>query len=288
MEAVVTIAELGSFSAAAHALFVAQPSLSKRIKSLEAELGARLFDRSVAGVRLTDAGLAFVGPARAALGLADGAKDAVAEVAGLHGGSIRLTALPTIVVTHLVPLMSRFRAEHDAVTVQMWGAENHRLAVSMVQDGRADLALCDRPVLAPGLVVEHAFDQEMVAVLPPGSRVRKGRVGIRSLAHHPVVVTGPGTSTRELVDELYGSVGLSPHVVVETDLRDALVPSVLAGAGITFVSEALARTAVAQGAVMVRIATPPVRPVSFVQRPGPTAPALAAFVELAARSGWQP
>ncbi len=43
----------------------------------------------------------------------------MAEVVGLHGGSIRLTALPTIVVTHLVPLMSQFRTEHGAVRVQM-------------------------------------------------------------------------------------------------------------------------------------------------------------------------
>lgn len=288
LEAVVAIADLGSFSAAAHSLYVAQPSLSKRIGSLEAELGARLFERTSSGARLTDAGEAFVGPARTALSMVDGARDAVTEVAGLRSGAIRLTALPTIVVTHLVPLMSRFRAAHEAVTVQMFGAENHRLAVALVQDGRADLALCDRPVVAPGLHVEHAFDQEMVAVLPPGTRAPRGRVDIRSLAHHPVVVTQPGTSTRELVDDLYAAAGLTPRIVVETDLRDALVPSVLAGAGMTFVSDALARTAVAHGAVLVRIASPPIRPVSFVRRPGPVPPALSAFLALAIRARWRP
>lgn len=287
LEAVVAVSEHGSFSDAARAMFVAQPSLSKRIKQLEAELGAALFDRTPRGVRLTAAGEAFVVPARAAISLTEGAREAVTAVTGLDAGTLRLAALPTIVVTHLVPLMSRFRAEHEHLSIHLLGAENHRLAVSLVHDGLADLALCDRPVVAPGLDVEHAFDQEMVVVLPPGSRTRRRRVRLQELADHPVVMTTPGTSTRELVDELYAGAGLAPRIVVETDLRDALIPSVLAGAGLTFVSEALGRSAEQAGAVVVRLVTPPVRPVFFVVRRGPRSPALREFLDAAVAVSWQ-
>lgn len=288
LEAVVAVAEHGSFSDAARALFVAQPSLSKRIKQLETELDTKLFDRTSHGVRLTATGEAFVVPARAALTLAEGARHAVNAVAGLEAGTLRLAALPTIVVTHLVPLAGRFRAEHEHITIHLLGAENHRLAVSLVQDGLADLALCDQPVVAPGLDIAHAFDQEMVAVLPPGSRARRRRVRIEDLADQPVVITTPGTSTRELVDELYASAGLAPRIAIETDLRDALIPSVLAGAGLTFVSEALGHSAERAGAVVVRLTAPPLRPVFRVVRRGPQAPAMTEFLTSAAAASWRP
>lgn len=287
LEAVVALAESGSFSVAARQIFVAQPSLSKRIKGLEAELGTQLFERTPHGVRLTTTGEAFVGPARATLTQADSARQAVDSVKGLQGGTLRLAALPTIAVTHLVPFASRFRAEHEHVSIQLLGAENHRLAVAYVQDGTADLALCDQPVAAAGLDVGHAFDQEMVAVLPPGSPRRSRRVRLQTLADHPVVTTTPGTSTRELVDGLYAEAGLVARIAIETDLRDALIPSVLAGAGLTFVSEALGQTAERAGAVVVRITDPPVRPVFHITRSGPPSPSLAEFLRNADSVSWR-
>ena len=71
IEYVLAVVDRGSFTKAAAAVHVSQPSLSDGIRRLEAELGVRLFDRLGRSVELTDAGLALVGPARQLLGMLD-------------------------------------------------------------------------------------------------------------------------------------------------------------------------------------------------------------------------
>lgn len=68
---VIEVAEAGSISAAAARLFIAQPSLSKAVGELEAEMGVRIFERGARGVRLTDEGMRFLSYARQVVEQAD-------------------------------------------------------------------------------------------------------------------------------------------------------------------------------------------------------------------------
>ena len=90
LTAVVAVAEAGTFTAAADALGLSQPSVSQAVRLLERELGTPLFDRDAAGARLTEAGRALLGPARQALHDRGLARAAVEEVAGLVAGTIEL------------------------------------------------------------------------------------------------------------------------------------------------------------------------------------------------------
>jgi DNA-binding transcriptional LysR family regulator len=96
----------------------------------------------------------------------------------------------------------------------------------------------------------------------------------------PIVTTPSGTSARRLVDEAFASAGIAPEVVVVTAQRDALLPLVLAGAGAALLPEPMARQAATQGAVIARPSPAITRTVVLAHRPGPLAPAAAAFVEL--------
>jgi len=89
LEYFLAVVEEGSFTRAAASVYMVQSSLSASLLSLERELGTELFIRGRRGAELTDAGRAFLGPARAALRAVDGARDAVAEVTGLLRGSVR-------------------------------------------------------------------------------------------------------------------------------------------------------------------------------------------------------
>lgn len=68
---VIEVAEAGSINAAAARLFIAQPSLSKAVGELEAEMGVRIFERGARGVRLTDEGTRFLSYARQVVEQAD-------------------------------------------------------------------------------------------------------------------------------------------------------------------------------------------------------------------------
>lgn len=281
---VVAVVDFGGFTAAADGLNLSQPALSKRIAALEAELGVALFHRVGRTVRLTAAGEAFVGPARQALHDVETARASVGAVVGLRGGHLDLGALPTLVVSHLAPWVGAFRREHPDVTVRIVSAESDAAVAALVHAARCDLALVDLAAVDPGLATEALFDQELLAVLPPGTDVPTRR-GLRvdELAGRPVVVTPPGTSTRSLIDALFAEAGITPTIAVETGPRDALVPLVLAGAGLTFVSAPLADDAARRGAVVARLDPAPRRTIGLVARPGAQAPATQAFAALARR-----
>src|SRR4051794_22559991 len=104
----VTVVDQGTFTAAAAACFVAQPSLSQAVRQLERELGVELFSRVGRRVALTPAGEAFVPAAREALRAVETIGAQVAAVAGLVAGHLDLVALPTLALDPVTPLVGAF------------------------------------------------------------------------------------------------------------------------------------------------------------------------------------
>lgn len=284
MRMVLAVADHGSFSAAARALDIAQPSLSQAVRTLEHELGAELFRRLPRGVVLTPAGEAFVVPARQAVRDAATARALVAETAGLQRGRLDLVCLPTLAVDPVAGLVGAFRAAHGAVAVRIVEPEDAGALIDRLRDGSSEIGVTElhggRPATAQEdeLVSVALGDQDYLAVLPPGPRsAPAGPVTLERLARLPLITTPPGTSTRRQVEDAFADRGLVPEVAVETDHREGIVAMVLAGAGVSILPAALAADADRLGAV-VRPTTPRIRRgVGLVHRPGPLSPGAAAF-----------
>lgn len=286
LECVVAVVDNGGFTAAAAALGMTQPSLSRRIMALERELDAPLFHRLGRDVALTPAGEALIEPARQALHDAETARVSVASVVGLAAGRLAVCALPTLAVTHVVPLLGTFATRHPDVDVTVTGVEDAVAALALVRSTRCDLALTNIDGSARfrdrALVTEPLFDQELVAIFPPHTKLRsRRRLPVATLADHAIVTTGPGTSIRSLVDEVCATVGVSPRIRVETNQRDALIPLVLAGAGCTLLSAPLAAEARERGAIVAHLDPPPRRRVGLIGRAGPRTPAADALWRVA-------
>src|SRR5687767_11073817 len=96
LQAVVEIAHTQNLSRASEALFVTQPAISARLRSLERELGAELFVRSRRGMRLTQAGRAFLPYATRVLETLEESRRAVSEVARGSGGELTIGAAPAV------------------------------------------------------------------------------------------------------------------------------------------------------------------------------------------------
>ena len=279
---VLAVVDHGSFTRAAASVPISQPALSQSIRSLERELGTELFQRLGREVRLTSAGEAFIGPARAMLREATNARAATADVAGLGAGHLDVVALPTLVVEPLVEVIGAFRRMHPGVTVRITEPEDAAAVLELVRSGACELGLGEGPISHPSLAVDVLLDQELFAVMPPGTTVpARGPLPIARFAAVPLLATPPGTSTRRLVDEALHRAGLEPVVAVESDHREAIVPLVLAGAGASLLPEPLARRAAAQGAAIARLDPPVRREVVLVRRTGVLSPAAVAFRDLA-------
>ena len=103
-----SVAEHGSFSAAADALSYTQPAISQQIAALEKRAGTPLFDRGSRGVRLTDAGQALVEHAEVVIARLAAAEAVLQAIAGVRGGRVRLSSFPTAGASLLPPAVAEF------------------------------------------------------------------------------------------------------------------------------------------------------------------------------------
>jgi LysR family carnitine catabolism transcriptional activator len=273
------VVDEGTFTAAATAVSVAQPSLSQAVRSLEAELGAELFHRLGRAVRLTAAGAALVEPARQALRDADTAREAVSAVAGLHAGRLDLASLPTLAAEPVAGLVGAFCRAHPDVAVRLVSSEEPAGLEDLVRSGECEVGFTELRHEVRGLVQGPLFRQDVLAVFPAGAPPRTS-VGLRVLAGTPLVTTPPGTSSRRLLEEAFAAEGLTPRIAVEANARDAILPLVLAGAGASLLPRPLTVGAAAQGAVVSAVRPAIHREIGLLHRPGPLSPAANAFLEL--------
>lgn len=286
VEYVVAVVDHGGFTRAAGALHVAQPSLSQSVRRLEAELGTPLFLRVGRSVQLTDAGRAFLGPARRLLRDARTLRSVMADHAALATGTLDLVALPTLVADPLAPMIGRFRERHPGVAVRVSEPPTTAAILDMVWDGRCEVGLTEAGATRDGLAARPVGRQELLAVLPPGSPPPAGgRLGLAAFAAHPLILGPPGTSSRDLVEEALAGTGLAATVAVETAQREAIVPLVMAGAGASALPAPLAAEAAGRGATVAGFTPRLSRPLALVHRAGDLSPAARAFLAAAAPRG---
>lgn len=276
LTAFLAVVEHGTVTAAARELFITQPALSQNLQLLERELGTPLFVRAGRRLRLTAAGAALVEPARQVLRDLDNAKAAVAAVEGLVAGTLDIGALATLAVDPLAPVVGRFRQRYPAVVVRIVAPDDSADVLSRVRTGEVEVAITDAPGDDARLAVHSLAAQDLVWALPAEHR----RTPLAKLAF---VATPQGTSMRAHLVDACARQAIEPRIAVETELREALVPLVVAGAGAALVPRALTEPARAAGTIAVRTPSPPARrELAIIHRAGTIAPAAHAFVEVAA------
>lgn len=282
LEYVIGVIDHGGFGRAATALHVTQPALSQGIRTLEAELGIDLFHRVGRGVVVSAAGETFSVHARAALRDATSAWEAVAAVRGLAAGRLDLVALPTLIAEPVARWVGELRRRHPGVGVRIAEPEGADEVAELVRSGSCDVGLADLRVPGDDLIAEPLLEQEVLAVCPPATPIgSRGVISVAQLARLPLVMAPPGTSMRRLLTDALAGVGVEPTIAVETRQREAIIPLVLAGAGVSLLPEALAADARTRGAVVARVRPRLRRTVGLVRRPAALSPAAAAFIEVA-------
>lgn len=135
----IAVADLHSFTRAAEALYVSQPTLSQQIKQLEDLLEVQLLDRSGRTVRLTAAGEVYLHHARRALGELNAAKRAIHELQDLSRGSIRLGMTP--ITDYLaIPLLEQFNGRYPGITVNTFEMPQDDIKAALADD-RVDIGI---------------------------------------------------------------------------------------------------------------------------------------------------
>ncbi|GAB3308360.1 LysR substrate-binding domain-containing protein [Geodermatophilus aquaeductus] len=233
LEYFLAVVEEGSFTRAAARLFMVQSSLSASLLGLERELGTDLFIRGRKGAELTDAGRALLEPARAALHDAERARDAVAEVAGLLRGSVRVATVAVPRDVDVFETIGPFHERHPgvAITVLHDGARD---LLGLVADGDADFAIT--PLThrtTPALRFDPLLSTPLVLLCPPTHRLAGARdVDLGDVVDEKLIDLPRGWWVRELFDRMFAERGLPRRVRLEVDEWFGVLTLVRRGMGI--------------------------------------------------------
>ncbi|MEV0643929.1 LysR substrate-binding domain-containing protein [Phytomonospora sp. NPDC050363] len=183
----VTLAEELHFSRAAARLFLTQQALSKQIRELEDEVGARLVRRTTRAVALTEAGEVFLASAREALAAIGAGVDAARRVHQGEAGTLRLGFVIGAALELTTPLLRAFAERHPGITLDMhesgFGDPTAGLA-----DDRSDVALIRLPVSAPDVESQPLFTEPLVVAVPLGHPfAARTEVTATEVAAEPIV-----------------------------------------------------------------------------------------------------
>ena len=222
------VADHGTFTNAAAALHVAQPSLSQAVQGLERELGVKLFYRVKRGARLTAAGEALVGPARRTLRDFDEARDAVLNVSGLRSGRVDIVTQPHLAADPLPQLLAPFHERYPEVAIRITDPGSSDIPGTL-HAGEAEIGLDMSPPIDPGLSVMRLPDEEVLILLPPGSPDLGPVVPVSALGN--INLVAGATVEHAPVVRIVREAGMTSRILVETTHRIATVPLVLAGLG---------------------------------------------------------
>lgn len=209
------LAQTLNFTRAAEAVHVSQSTLSHQIRQLEEALGQPLFLRTTRRMSLTHAGETLLDHAVRALAEVDRAVLALSDEKQDAGGELRLGATPTFGIAFLPECARRFHEQHPSIklVIEECGMREMEQGVA---DGALAFGICYRSPQPESLRFEPLFNEElMLAVGPEHPLAKARRVRMIDLHGMALALPPPEFSTRQLLDELFESVGATPEVVAE-------------------------------------------------------------------------
>jgi DNA-binding transcriptional LysR family regulator len=281
LEYFVGIVEHGGFSAAARALHVAQPSLSRSIGKLEHELEVTLFHRVGRTAVLSAAGEALADRARLVLRDLDALRAAARSLGEGVAGRVEIAATSSSGLEPVTGVIAELRERHPGITVSTTSALSAVEVVAMVRHGRCEAGVCgsaERPA-GRGIVAHHLRDEEFLLVVPPGTLPGAGPSVRREVLHGMrFVLPAPATAVRTLFDRLSGSVG-GMTVAAEVGDRSMVLPMVLRGIGAGLMPDGWADLARRAGAGVHHFDPPERLPQWLVHRTDVITASARAFVD---------
>jgi DNA-binding transcriptional LysR family regulator len=244
LEAFCKVVELKSFTQAAEAVLLTQPTVSEHIRSLEQELGQKLLDRLGRVVEPTPVGRLFYGYARKILQTRREAEQAVAQYSGNLVGRI-MVGCGTIPGTYLLPeLIGGFRVQYPSIKTTL-RISSSRIISGKVLKGELDFGVVGAKWSERGLSWTRMFHDELILAVHPEHPWADGKpVPLAKVMQEPFILREPESGTRKVFSRILTENGLK-----ENDLREvaeigstaAIKEAVKAGIGISILSRCALR-----------------------------------------------
>ena len=245
-----TLVKLRSFSRAAEALLLTQPTVSGHMKNLEAELGVRLLDRLGKRVVPTEAGDILYRHGVRLLEERDRARQEIEKLTGRISGVLSIGGSTIPGAYHLPPLIGAFRKKHPSISVRM-SIDDTAKITDAVLSGELSIGVVGARLSDPRLEVHPFQTDELVVAVPGRHRWAKRRtIAPAELKGEPFILREQGSGTRSIMEDRLEKAGLSTadlDVTAVVGSSDAVRQAVKAGLGVSILSSRAVKEDVAAG-----------------------------------------
>ena len=244
------VAKYRNITAAANALFLSQPTVSRTIQNLETELGCQLFIRSKKGVVLTPEGeILYRYVSRAHRSITQ-AEEALTEARSLNKGVLRIAATEMTMQNFLMPYLKRYHSLYPSIKLEISNGTTSE-GLLMLGSNLADLAVITSPI--------PENDQLLVQKLRPINDVciagkqyehlKERPLSLADLGQYPLICLKKGLTTRIFLDHVFESCGLLLDPDIEIASSELITPMVVLNMGIGIVPLRVARPEIEKGNV---------------------------------------
>lgn len=229
------VAKDGSYTKAAAALYLVQPTLSKTIHNLEYELGVPLFQKGRQHIELTDYGRKLVEIATPIVNDFQNIPQWLHAEDDLCSGSISIGATPMLASLYLASIISRFCGDYPLAELKLH--ERSTLEVQrMVEDGACDIGMCMQHTSlqeAP-LNIYPIFTKEIVALIPKSSPLSaRDSIKMADLREEKLNIYTHGHAIKDAIYSRCKDAGFLPTVNFTSNTTQLLIRLSDLGSGIT-------------------------------------------------------
>jgi len=252
------VAEGGSLHAAAVKMHLTPSAVSHALKSLETEVGCRLFERGGNKMMLNQAGEQLLAQVRPPLAVLDAAAESLKQLAKWGQTRLRVGAAASV-CQHLLPTVIReLRRSHSQVELQVESGNTADL-IEGLRANRIDLAVGIAPENESGLNVRPLFRDELMFVFAPGHPWAMDRpIRDEELRKQPLILYKRASATAHLVDEFFRTLKLVPSSIMEIDSIEAIKELVKLDLGVGVLAPWTVDKELARGKLRMRpLATKP-------------------------------
>ena len=247
----IAIVEEGSFTKAAKRLYVAQPSLSQHVKNLEDELGSDLMRRTARGIEATEEGEELLKHARIILEQLETARAAVQNASGEPAGEVAIGVPPTVSERLTMPLILRLREELPKVSPRIVeGMSGYVL--DWLRDGRVDIAVLYGTQDTAEIETNEVCLEDLYLISPGENTAGEDTVRFADLCSLNMILTGPHSGLRTLIENAAQKQQLELNVAIEVDALGQMRELVGAGVGSTILPAWAVKKEIERGEIHVR------------------------------------
>ncbi len=247
LETFLAVVDTGSFSRGADRRNLTQPAVSLSIRRLEEEVGEPLFDRTIKGGSLTEAGRSLASYARQMLNLREEALLSIQELQGLFRGRLSLGANESISQYLLPPLLLAFRKAHPAIRIEVYRNLSEKIP-SEILERNLDFGFLSYEPTDPRLESRIiARDEHVLVVDPNHPFVGRKDLRLRDLGDQSFLAHNARTPSRDRVVQSFTQAGVPLRITMELDSLQTIIDFVVMGMGAAILPRIAMAQALAAG-----------------------------------------